>query len=87
MGTHSPTLHCAVLVISGLRRLRHGDGEFEVNPDYMRLLSVRKGKGKEEEREGEEDRGREGRKEGEGKGEGKGRKESEATFGPVLYSA
>lgn len=65
MGTHSPTLHCAVLVTSGLRRLRHGDGEFEVNPDYiMRLLSVRKGKGKEEEREGEQERGRKKGKEG-----------------------
>ena len=61
-------LPCAMLVILGLRRLRHGNGEFRINSDYiMRLLSGRKGKGKEK-------RGREKRWDGRGE-EGKGAKE------------
>ena len=61
-------LPCAMLVILGLRRLRHGNGVFRINSDYILcLLSGRMGKGKDKS-------GREKRWDGRGE-EGKGAKE------------
>lgn len=83
-------LPCAILVILGLRRLRHGNGEFRINSDYiMRLLSGRKGKGKD--KRGREEGRRDGM-EGERRGREQKRKKKEeeenlATFDSLLDSA
>ena len=79
-------LPCAMLVILGLRRLRHGNGEFRINSDYiMRLLSGRKGTGKDK---GGRIVGMEGERRGrEQKSKNKEEEENLATFDPLLDSA